>query len=143
MHTTEIRVRFSELDAYGHVNHAVYITYFETARIEALAAVGLGLDRLQREGFHLVVVELQVQYARSAAFGDLLTVETEIREVRPASSRWWQRITHNGEVVAALTLRGAFTDSSGRPCRVPADIVAALAPLRADLAEPAPVSAHS
>jgi acyl-CoA thioester hydrolase len=29
---TTIQVRFSDLDFYGHVNNAVYLTYFETAR---------------------------------------------------------------------------------------------------------------
>lgn len=30
--TTEIAMRFSDLDAYGHVNNAVIFTYLETAR---------------------------------------------------------------------------------------------------------------
>jgi acyl-CoA thioester hydrolase len=29
---TPISIRFSDLDAYGHVNNAVYLTYFEIAR---------------------------------------------------------------------------------------------------------------
>ena len=31
-----IEVRTSELDSFGHVNHAVYLNYFEHARFEAL-----------------------------------------------------------------------------------------------------------
>lgn len=30
---TPIPIRFSDIDAYGHANNAVYLTYFETARI--------------------------------------------------------------------------------------------------------------
>lgn len=29
---TEIPIRFSDMDSYGHVNNAVYLTYFEIAR---------------------------------------------------------------------------------------------------------------
>jgi acyl-CoA thioester hydrolase len=29
---TPIHIRFSDMDAYGHVNNAVYLTYFEIAR---------------------------------------------------------------------------------------------------------------
>jgi acyl-CoA thioester hydrolase len=29
---TPIPIRFSDIDAYGHANNAVYLTYFETAR---------------------------------------------------------------------------------------------------------------
>ena len=34
-HVTAIKVRFTELDPYGHVNHAQYISYFEHGRTEA------------------------------------------------------------------------------------------------------------
>jgi acyl-CoA thioester hydrolase len=31
--STHIEVRFRDLDALGHVNNAVYLTYFEIARL--------------------------------------------------------------------------------------------------------------
>jgi acyl-CoA thioester hydrolase len=34
VHTTEIDVRWRDLDEFGHVNNSVYLTYFEQARIE-------------------------------------------------------------------------------------------------------------
>lgn len=33
-YSTGIELRFSDLDAYGHVNSAVYFTYLETARVK-------------------------------------------------------------------------------------------------------------
>jgi acyl-CoA thioester hydrolase len=33
LHSVEIEVRFSDLDAFGHVNNAVFLTYVEQARI--------------------------------------------------------------------------------------------------------------
>jgi YbgC/YbaW family acyl-CoA thioester hydrolase len=129
MHTTDINVRFGELDAYGHVNHAVYLSYFEAARVEALAAVGFGLDRLQREGFLIVVVDLRLRLRRPAVLGDVLTVETELLELRQASSRGRQRILRDGEEIASAELRGAITDLEGRPRRAPAGLADALAPL--------------
>lgn len=33
-YTTTVEVRFSDLDAFGHVNSAVYFTYLETARVK-------------------------------------------------------------------------------------------------------------
>jgi acyl-CoA thioester hydrolase len=33
-YSTPIELRFSDLDAYGHVNSAVYFTYLETARVK-------------------------------------------------------------------------------------------------------------
>ncbi|MBT8201655.1 MAG: hypothetical protein KJO36_14155 [Acidimicrobiia bacterium] len=43
MHTVDIHVRFYELDPYRHVNHSAYIQYFETARIQLLEDIDLGL----------------------------------------------------------------------------------------------------
>lgn len=34
IYSTNIELRFSDLDAYGHVNSAVYFTYLETARVK-------------------------------------------------------------------------------------------------------------
>jgi len=34
VHTTEIPVRWCDMDAFGHVNNRVYFSYFEVARID-------------------------------------------------------------------------------------------------------------
>lgn len=132
MHTSRLEVRFHELDPYGHVNHALYLSYFETARIEALVSIGCGLERLQADGFHLIVVEANIRYVRPSTFGNLLTVESQIVETRLASARWHQRITRDGELIATLDTRGAFTNRAGRPERIPEHYLALLGPLLAE-----------
>jgi YbgC/YbaW family acyl-CoA thioester hydrolase len=131
MHTTHVTVRFNELDTYGHVNHAVYLTYFETARIEVLASIGCGLERLQADGFHLIVVDARLRYVRPATLGHVLTVDTEITRLGTASARWRQTITRGGDVIASLELRGAFTNRDGRPHRIPDVYTDMLGPLLA------------
>lgn len=131
-------MRFGELDPYGHVNHAVYLTYLEVARTELLAAHGLGLDVLLADGVQLVVVEAQVRYRAAAVAGDRLTVETWVDEVRRASSRWRQVIRRGDVVVVDATLRAAATDRDGRPVPPPPRLAALLAELtRSDGAGPA------
>jgi acyl-CoA thioester hydrolase len=132
-HTTTIAVRFAELDPYGHVNHAVYATYFEVGRSEALASVGLPLSVLADEGYQFVVTELAIRFRRAATAGDRLTVETVVSEVGRASTRWSQRITGGGAVVATAELRAGVTDRAGRPTRPPAALLDRLAPLRGTL----------
>lgn len=39
--STPIAVRFRDLDAFGHVNNAVYFTYMEMARVEYFKYIGL------------------------------------------------------------------------------------------------------
>ena len=45
-HRSRLRVRFSELDPYAHVNHTVYLVYFEAGR---LIAWGLPNELLGQE----------------------------------------------------------------------------------------------
>ena len=125
----ELRVRFHELDPYGHVNHGVYLHWFETARIEAMDALGFGLDALRDRGVHLVVTEANLRFRRPAVAGDVLVVESEVREVRRATSWWHQRALRDGEVLAEVDVRSGTVDSTGRPVAAPGDLVAALRPL--------------
>lgn len=130
-HRTELKVRFYELDPYDHVNHTSYFAYFETARIEALDAIGWGLHRLKEMGIQLVVVEISARFEVPARAGDVLTVETQAVEVKRASSVWRQTMRRDRETVSVATVRAAAVGVDGRPCRIPEGMAAALAALRA------------
>ncbi len=87
-----LKVRHYEVDEYGHVNHAVYVHYLETARIEALEAVGLPLEAMRRDGYMIVAVDLAVKYHSPARSGEILDIATHVREIRGARSIWAQEI---------------------------------------------------
>lgn len=123
---TELGVRFHELDAYGHVNHGVYLNYFEHARVDLLDAIGFGLRTLEDRGIRLVVVEVTIRYRAPAGLGDRLTVTTELVELRRATSTWEQRLERGDEVLASALVRSCATDLDGRPVRPPEDLVDAL-----------------
>ena len=126
----ELRVRFHELDPYGHVNHGVYLNWFETARIEAMDALGHGLTALRDRGVHLVVTEANLRFLRPAVAGDTVTIESEIADLRRATSWWHQRAVRDGQVLAEVDVRSGTVDAQGRPVAAPADLVAALQRLR-------------
>ena len=58
MHEKEIEIRWRDLDPYGHVNHAVFLTYLEEVRDEWLMTA-VGDDAL---GY--VVARVEVDYRR-------------------------------------------------------------------------------
>lgn len=127
-HRFDIKVRFYELDPYGHLNHSAYIQFFETGRIELLEHVGMDLESFAARGYRFVVNRINTSFDRPVHAGDTVTVETEIVELRRASSMWRQRLVRDGEVVARQELRAAITDNDGKPVRAPADLAEALAP---------------
>jgi acyl-CoA thioester hydrolase len=123
---TELKVRFHELDPNGHVNHGVYLGYLETARIELLERLGFTPGTLAARGVHLVIVEVRLRFRRPAVAGDRLRIETEVVELRRASSWWHQRLLRDGELLAEAEIRSSATDRDGRPIRPPEDLLAAL-----------------
>jgi acyl-CoA thioester hydrolase len=116
-----LKVRHYEVDEYGHVNHANYVHYLETARIEALEAVGLGLKEMRRDGYIIVAVDLSVKYHSPARSGETLEVATYVREMRGARSLWVQEIREasSQRLVVTAEVTGAFMTDNGRPVRTP------------------------
>lgn len=127
-HRFPIRVRFYELDPYSHVNHAVYIQYFEAARIELLREAGLTLQGMMDDGVMIVVTDIATRFIRSAQADDELVAETEVLEFKRVTSRWHQRLLRGGEVIVEQELGAAVTNLEGRPIRFPAEMVDQLSP---------------
>lgn len=129
MHETTMQVRWAECDPYDHLNHAAYLTFFETARIEALDAIGWGMRELRARGLHIVVAEITVRFRRPAEFEDIVRVRTTVDEIRPASAVWRQVMDRNGDDLAHATVIGAITDVDGRLRRMPPGLVEAMSRL--------------
>ncbi len=127
-----VKVRFFELDPYGHVNHAVYVQYFEVGRIELLEMAGFSMMGLRDQGIRMVVTDLESRFLHAAVGGDDLVVETEVAEVRRASLRFVQRVLRGDVVVATQRTTAATIDEEGRPTRIPPALVVALGPAGLD-----------
>ena len=127
-HRFPISVRFYELDPYRHVNHAVYIQYFEAARVELLREAGLTLQGMMDDGVLIVVTDIATRFVRSAEGNDELVVETEVLEFKRVTSRWRQQLIRDGEIIVEQELGAAVTNLEGRPIRFPEPMVERLRP---------------
>jgi acyl-CoA thioester hydrolase len=81
----EVRPRWSDMDAFGHVNHANTVTLLEEARIDLLfvEASRHGADGIANG---VVVARLVVDYhAPLLATGSKVRVEISVREMRNVS----------------------------------------------------------
>jgi acyl-CoA thioester hydrolase len=127
-HRLDIDVRFYELDPYNHVNHAVYIQYFETARIAVLADAGYTLQGMMEDGVLILVTRIDTKFLKPAAGGDHLVVETEVLEYTRVMTNWRQRLLRGDEVLVDQKLSAAVTNLEGRPLRFPRAMIEALRP---------------
>ena len=129
-HRHPVKVRFYELDPYGHLNHSVYVQLFETGRIELLEEAGISLQVLEEQGYRFLVSRIETSFLRPVGAGTELVVETEVAEIRRASSIWRQRLLVGDEPVATQTVRIGVTDGRERPVRFPEEMAPALGPYR-------------
>lgn len=128
-HTCTIHVRSYELDSFGHVNHAVYLNYFEHARFQALAAGGFPPGALEERGEGVHVVRLEVDYRRQLRMGEAVEIATRVDEFRNSSMTLAQVAYRAGErdhIFAEARVVAVWIGTDGRPTRIPGDVREAL-----------------
>ena len=128
-----IEVRFVDTDAFGHINNAVYLSYFEAARAGYYAEVtgipfGTGESAGERT---FVIAEAHVVYRSPAFFGEKLFVGCRFdwtgfssfgiayRIRAEESALGPARVVADGETVQVF-----YDLVRGRPMKVPADLLA-------------------
>ncbi len=87
-----IRVQPHHTDYAGIVWHGTYITWLESARVDALAAVGVKFADLVAMGVDLPVVDLSLKYHRSLRLGDEAVVRSRPLPRRGVRLIWDYRI---------------------------------------------------
>lgn len=127
-HTTEIRVRYPEVDAMGYLHHSRYFQYFEIGRVELLRAQGIAYADLERQGVFFVVVKLECRYRNPARYDDVLTLTTRIKRQKTASIEHEYELRRGGTLLAEATSTIACVDRTGQLQPIP-DFIAAPAPL--------------
>ena len=85
-HKITVVVRFHEVDMLGVCNNAVYINYFETARLEYIKAAGLMPEKgIFSDGRLFFMVRNEINYSDHAYFDDELEVYTKISYIKNSS----------------------------------------------------------
>ncbi len=126
---SRFRARSYELDSFGHVNHAVYLNWFEQARFDALEAGGFTLETLARRGWGVHVVRVEVDFRRETLLGQELVVRTWVEEARKSSMTLRQSAAPPGESdhpSAEARVVAVWVDSGRRPMRIPDEVRRAL-----------------
>jgi len=88
-HETEVRVRYAETDKMGIVHHSNYLVWFELGRSEFCRARGFSYREMEeKDNALLVVAEVYCRYKSPAFYEDILTVRTNVGEIRSRSIRF-------------------------------------------------------
>lgn len=118
-HTCTLTVRSYELDGNNHVNNAVYLNYFEFARMEFLRDIGFDYKRFREMGYALFVTDIHIAYKQAATVLDDLTITTEPIQKRKASGVFRQIIRRGEDIICVGEVKWASINSKGRPEALP------------------------
>jgi acyl-CoA thioester hydrolase len=102
------KVIWRDLDALGHVNNAVYATYFETGRLEYMAQ----LTEHKSEMPSMIMAEVTITYKSPAFLREVLLIGVRVAEVRNSSFVIDSQITEqtSGRLVATSRAVLVFYD---------------------------------
>lgn len=112
---TTMRVRWADCDAFGHVNNASYLSYFEEARIDYWKAV---VPHVPFTG--MAIVHAAVDFRGQAFPGDLLTIRVAVTELK-RTSFWaaYEVLRGAAVVVTARSAQVFFDYATQQPSPIP------------------------
>jgi acyl-CoA thioester hydrolase len=121
---TDVAVRFSETDAQGIANNAVYLNWFEVARIAYLARFPGGYRGLIQQGVEALTIEAHVRYLAPCGFDDSLRIHTRVTGLRGARFRFEYLVERTSDPSATVadgwTAHACVDATTLRPTRMPA-----------------------
>jgi acyl-CoA thioester hydrolase len=129
-----VEVRFRDLDAMGHVNSAVFLTYFEQARLGFWLAIHPGPapeGAVDPAAIGFVVARAECDYASPAKLGERLLVGCRAGDFGTSSFAFDYRIVAAGGgavdaevrlVASGRTVQVAWDRDSGRKVHVPEEL---------------------
>ncbi|MGY1808024.1 acyl-CoA thioesterase [Blastococcus sp. SYSU D00669] len=121
-YTVQVPMRWSDMDAYGHVNNVVFLQYFEMARVD-LFFERASLE--ERTGLRrgTVVAAHDIQYKRPVVYSPRpLDVQIWVSGIRAAAfTCHYEVVDHGTLAVTGSTLLVPFDFSINRPRRLTPD----------------------
>lgn len=117
--TTDLEIRFRDLDALGHVNNAVYLTYFEIVRTRYWELL-FGLPPPDDWGF--VMVRTECNYRSPALLGETIAIAARVSALKNSSFTFEYRLTESrtGRLIAdGLSVQVCYDRKRGRAVRIP------------------------
>lgn len=123
-HKTPVEIRFVDIDAFGHVNNANFLTYFEQARISYFdKVVDWGYD-WSKKG--VIVARAEINYVQPVRFRDDIVVYTTCSRLGTKSfdiQYKMFKLKEGKEILVAdgITVMVTFDYEQGKPIEIPAE----------------------
>ena len=131
-------VRFADLDPNGHVNNAVYASYFETGRVTLVKDRSMGL---MPAGLGWIMVRLDIHFRAELHWPNTIELGLGVVKLGRTSVTFEQVVFSNGKCIASATSVGVLLDeATRRPAPLTAEVIEKFKPWHKRGVEVAPPS---
>ena len=96
-----LRIDWSELDAFGHVNNVMFTKYAQAARLNFVDAVGL-MELYKTDKIGFMVAETNCQFKKELLFPGNIHIQTKIEFVKNTSFSLIHTMTNDSNDVVAI-----------------------------------------
>ena len=128
-HVVTVDVADDDIDAYGHVNNAVYLRWLDRAAWSHSAALGLSIADCTRLRRGMAALRIEIDYLRAALPRDRVEVATWIvdsdRKLRVTRRFQLRHAGDGGTLARATTQYVCLNLDSGRAVRMPPEFSSA------------------
>ena len=110
-------IRWSDIDANGHVNYAAYIDAAGDLRYRFFTEHGFPPERFEQLGIGPIYTALHAEFFREVRMGETVTITYAMSGLSPQGARW--KVHHevfkaNGKKAVRIDLEGTVLDLSTR-----------------------------
>ncbi|EMJ96680.1 acyl-CoA thioesterase [Leptospira alstonii] len=91
-HSTQIVVRWDELDPNNHVNNKNFQGYLDEARMRAMRDWGFSMEKLKAQDFGPVILSIHLEFKREINYPETITIESDLFLKTPTRAVFEQRI---------------------------------------------------
>lgn len=95
--TTQVRIRYVDVDQSGFVYNGNYATFYEVGRTESLRQMGHSYKEIEDKGYWMPLVNQYSRFYKPAHYDDLLTIKTSIPTLPEARIRFEYQIFNQKE----------------------------------------------
>jgi acyl-CoA thioester hydrolase len=121
------RVAWGEMDAFGHVNNANYLRWFESARIAYFEKIAMSVGSKDKSPWVPILARATIDFRKPVTYPDTLTLEATVTKFGTTSFSMAYRavsaalgVAAEGEAVVVLL------DSTGKEMSLPDELVRAI-----------------
>jgi acyl-CoA thioester hydrolase len=115
-------IRWSDIDANGHVNYAAYIDATGDLRYRFFSEHNFPPEKFQQLGIGPIYTAIHAQFFREVRMGETISITYALSGVSPLGGRW--KVHHNilkasGKKAVDIDLEGTILDLSTRKPALP------------------------